>query len=91
MIHRASVRGHYRGAVREQEQVQGPLQRSDRDAVLPVMIGTIAWAVALVVTLVMRATLEQDGRGWWIGVAVVGTISGILGTAWLLRRRRRLG
>lgn len=63
--------------------------RSDSDAVLPVVIGTVVWAVALIVLIVLRPQLEENGSTWWIGVAVVGLITGLLATAFLTRRRRR--
>lgn len=56
---------------------------------LPVVIGTVVWAVALIVLIVLRPQLEANGSTWWIGVAVVGLITGLLATAFLTRRRRR--
>lgn len=56
---------------------------------LPVVIGTVVWAVALIVLIVLRPQLEENGSTWWIGVAVVGLITGLLATAFLTRRRRR--
>lgn len=64
--------------------------RSDADAVLPVAIGTALWGVALVVLVLLRPRLEESGSTWWISVAVVGLITGLLATAFLVRRRRRL-
>lgn len=66
----------------------GSAERTDRDAVLPVIIGTIAWAVALVVLIVLRGSLIDGTR--WIGVSVVGLITGVLLSLYLVRRRRRL-
>jgi general stress protein CsbA len=63
---------------------------SRADAVLPVAIGTALWATALIVLVVLRARLEESGATWWIGVAVVGLITGLLATAFLVRRRRRV-
>ena len=57
---------------------------------LPVAIGTVVWAIALVVLIVLQPRLEESGTTWWIGVAVVGLITGLLATAFLIRRRRRL-
>ncbi len=65
-------------------------RRSDDDAVLPVAIGTVVWAIALVVLIVLQSRLEESGTTWWIGVAVVGLITGLLATAFLIRRRRRM-
>ena len=62
---------------------------SDSDAVLAVAIGTALWAIALVILVVLRDQLQASGTQWWIGVAVVGLITGILATAFFVRRRRR--
>ena len=67
------------------------LQESDEDALLPVWIGTAAWIVALVVLVIMRPTLDENGTTWWIGVAVVGVVSGILGLVFLRWRKGRAG
>lgn len=57
------------------------------DAVMPVTVGTAAWAVAFVVLLVLRDRLETADATWWIWVALVGFVLGLLG-CWLVRRRR---
>ncbi len=56
---------------------------------LPVAIGTVVWAIALIVLIVLQPRLEESGTTWWIGVAVVGLITGLLATAFMSRRRRR--
>lgn len=66
------------------------LERSDQDAILPVSIGSAAWAVALIVLVSQRAALEAADRGWWIGAAAVGLLSGTLGLAFLVWRRERM-
>lgn len=65
------------------------LHESDEDAILPVAIGTAAWLVALVVLVAMRPTLDGNGTTWWIGVAVVGAVSGLLGLVFLRWRKGR--
>ena len=65
------------------------LAESDEDAILPVAIGTAAWLVALVVLVVLRPTLEENGASWWIGVAAVGAVSGLLGLVFLRWRKGR--
>ena len=57
------------------------------DAVLPVTVGTVAWAVALVVATLMRGRLRAAGDGWWIWVCVTGLVLGLLGSVWVRRRR----
>lgn len=65
------------------------LEESDTDAILPVSIGTAVWAVALVVLLLMRSTLEQNGTSWWIAVAAIGLLSGLIGLVFLRWRKGR--
>jgi hypothetical protein len=57
------------------------------DAVLPVTVGTAAWAVALLVLLLLRERLRTAGDGWWIWVAATGLTLGVLGSVWVRRRR----
>lgn len=64
--------------------------RSDDDAILPVSLGTAAWAVILVVLLTQRTRLDEAGTQWWIGAAAVGVISGALGVVFLRWRRGRM-
>ena len=67
----------------------GRLEESDADGILPVAIGTALWAVALVVLVALRGRLEESGAGWWIGAAVVGLVSGVVGLGFLVWRKRR--
>lgn len=64
------------------------LQPLDVDGVGAISVGTAAWAVLTVVTLLLRERLDQDGRGWWVWVCVTGTALGLLALPYLLRRRR---
>jgi hypothetical protein len=65
------------------------LDESDADAILPVAIGTVAWAVVLVALLAFRPTLEDHGTTWWIGAAAVGVVSGLGGLVFLRWRKGR--
>ena len=65
------------------------LHESDEDAILPVAIGTGVWLVALVVLVVMRPTLDENGTTWWIVVAAIGAVSGLLGLVFLRWRKGR--
>jgi ABC-type nickel/cobalt efflux system permease component RcnA len=67
----------------------GRLEQSDTDAILPVAIGTVVWAVLLVALLIARTTLDANGTTWWIGAAAVGVVSGLGGLAFLRWRKRR--
>lgn len=64
------------------------IARSDSDAVLPVAIGTVAWAIALVVMLVLREQLRDAGNEWWIAVAATAVGLGVIGLVFLVLRRR---
>jgi hypothetical protein len=62
----------------------------DVDGVAAVTVGTIAWAVATLVLLVLRGQLVEDGNGWWLWVGVAGTGLGLLGIEYCRRRRDAL-
>ncbi len=59
----------------------------DVDGVGAIAAGTIAWTVALVLTLVFRGPLTDAGNGWWTWVCLAGALLGALGL-WYVRRRR---
>lgn len=60
----------------------------DVDGVTAAIAGTVAFAIALVVLLVgFRDSLAASGGTWWIWVCVVGTVQGLIGIAYVLRRR----
>lgn len=59
----------------------------DVDGVLAMIVGTVVWAVALVVALLLRDRLTAAGNGWWIWVAFAGVLLGIPGIAYTVRRR----
>lgn len=65
------------------------LADSDADAIAPVVIGTVAWAAALVVLLLVWPRLVEGGTTWWVAVAGIGLLSGLIGLAFLRWRRRR--
>jgi len=50
-----------------------PLEANDRQVTI---VGTVAWAVALVVTLVLREQIPAGSR-WWIWTCVVGVAMGL--------------
>ena len=50
-----------------------PLEANDRQVTI---VGTVAWAVALAVTLVLREQIPA-GRRWWIWTCVVGVAMGL--------------
>ena len=60
------------------------------DAVLPVTVGTVLWAVALVVLLALKGTLDAHDAGWWVWTAATGLGLGLFGCWWTRRRRALL-
>lgn len=74
----------------DQQRTYRHVEPLDVDAVRTVQIGTVLWAVALVVTLVARDTLQDEGRTWWIWTCVAGVALGLLGLVITVRRRRRI-
>ena len=58
----------------------------ETDDVRTVAVGTAAWAVALVVLLVLRVTGATRVEGWWIAMCACGTVLGLLGVQYCRRR-----
>ena len=52
-----------------------------------VALGTAAWAVVLVLAVVLRDRLDDQGRGAWVWVAAAGTFLGLVGLRHVRRRR----
>lgn len=62
----------------------------DRTAIPAVIVGTVAWIVALLaITLTQGAAIPDTGVWWW-GVTAIGTFSGLVGLIFLRWRRSRL-
>jgi hypothetical protein len=60
------------------------------DGVRTVVIGTVVWAVALVVLLPFAGRLNDHGRLWWIATCAVGTGLGLVGLLYCTRRAEKL-
>ncbi len=56
----------------------------------PVAIGTAVWALLFVIGLVIRPSLVDHGRGWWIWSAAAGVVLGLFGYWFMLRRQAHL-
>lgn len=73
--------------------VQAPVRALDPDGVAVVSAGTVAFAIGAGVCWWQSAALAATGRLWYLGVALAGTVIGLLGLAFGLfrkaRRRRR--
>ena len=64
------------------------LRPLDVDGVGAIALGTGVWAVLAIVLWSQRASLEADGRGWWLGVCVAGAVLGLIALPYLVARRR---
>ncbi|HEU0130403.1 MAG TPA: DUF2530 domain-containing protein [Mycobacteriales bacterium] len=58
----------------------------ETDDVRTVVVGTALWAVALVVTVLLRDRLRDGGHLWWIGACLAGFLLGLVGIAYTRRR-----
>lgn len=68
----------------------------DPDGVTVVTAGTIGFAIGIAVCWWSYPQLLALGKGWYLGVAITGTVIGVLGLAFSLfrvarRRKRRAG
>lgn len=61
----------------------------DVDGLTAVSIGTVAFAVATLVSGLLLDQLQARGDGWWFGVCLSGLVLGLLGFGYCLRRRRQ--
>ena len=61
-----------------------PLEANDR---LVTAVGTAAWAVALVVLLILREQIPADDQ-WWIWTCVAGLVMGLF-ALWYVPRFKR--
>lgn len=59
----------------------------ETDDVRTVALGTAAWAVALVVLVVLRVSDAVRVEGWWIGMCAWGAGLGLVGVRYCQRRR----
>ena len=61
----------------------------ETDDVAIIVAGTAAWFVALVVVVVLR--LAGNGvHDWWIWMCAAGTVLGLVGVRYCVRRRNAL-
>lgn len=70
--------------------VQAPVRALDPDGFAVVGSGTVAFAIGTVVCWIFLNQLISTGRGWYLYVAMVGTLIGVVGlSVGFLRRHRR--
>ncbi len=60
----------------------------DVDGVRAVAVGTVLWAVAFIVCLLLRDQLAAADTTWWTWVCLTGALLGLPGL-WYVRRRAR--
>ncbi len=65
-----------------------PMVTNDRATVA---VGSVVWAVLLLVALLNRDALTDAGRGWWVWSCASGLVLGLVGLAWLHLRTKRDG
>jgi hypothetical protein len=59
----------------------------ETDDVAVVTVGTVLWGVVLVLTVLLRDRLADDGRDSWTAIAAAGLFLGLLGVRYVRRRR----
>ncbi|MDS1270191.1 DUF2530 domain-containing protein [Lipingzhangella sp. LS1_29] len=55
---------------------------------IPAALGSVAWAIALVILLAMGDSLPREDR-WWIGVCLTGLALGLFALAYIPHIQRR--
>lgn len=68
--------------------VQAPVRALDPDGVAVVSSGTAAFAIGALSCWLLADTLVATGRGWYLYVAITGTVIGLLGLAFGIYRGR---
>ncbi|GAA0611007.1 DUF2530 domain-containing protein [Kribbella sandramycini] len=68
------------------ELVHADVKPLDLSGIPTVVVGIATWAVAFVILLIFRPTLERDGLEWWLWVAAAGFALGWIGL-WYCHRR----
>jgi hypothetical protein len=71
--------------------VQAPVRALDPDGVAVIGSGTVAFAIGAAVCWMYADVLAATGRGWYLGVAITGTLLGLVGLAVGLTQRHRRG
>lgn len=68
--------------------IQAPVRALDPDGLAVVSAGTAAFGVGIVLCVIFQIPLANSDRSWYLWVAVIGTIIGLIGLATVLIQRR---
>ena len=71
--------------------VQAPVPAVDADGIRVVTAGTVLFALASVVLVVLRPALAAAGHGWWLPVCLSGAGLGLVGLLYCWNRVHRRG
>jgi hypothetical protein len=77
-------------AIEDAEASRLELEPMEVDLVRIVGIGTVLFAVAFLILIPMRASLEHDGHGRWPWIALSGAVLGLIGLGYVRRRAQRM-
>ena len=69
--------------------LQAPVKALDPHGVQIVGLGTVVFAISMLICWWQLAALEAIGKGWWLSTTLVGTGIGVLALVVLLIRRWR--
>ncbi len=72
------------------ELVHAEVKPLDLSGIPTVIVGIVLWAIAFVVLLFFRSTLERDGLEWWIWAAAAGFGLGWIGLWYCTRRWNKI-
>ena len=66
------------------------LEPLEINGITAVTVGTIIWAVATVIMILMRDQPAASGRGNWIWICACGVLLGLIGIRYTRRRAARI-
>lgn len=70
------------------EVPSAPPKPLDVDGVNAMIVGTVAWFIALLLLVtIFRGALATHDATWWIWVCAAGVIIGLIGLQYVSRRR----